>query len=158
MIISLLIITTLMPTRLLYRMADNSHQLRLLFNERVRGLGLTAAQARLLLSLQRNPGKNQVFYAERLEIEPITLTRIADRMEESGWIERRADPSDRRARILHLTAKSRGIVTQLQAIIDGISEATLKGLTPMERETLSGLLERIETNLDNAREPEILHG
>lgn len=158
MIISLLIITTLMPTRLLYRMADNSHQLRLLFNERVRGLGLTAAQARLLLSLQRNPGKNQAFYAERLEIEPITLTRIADRMEESGWIERRADPSDRRARILHLTAKSRGIVTQLQAIIDGISEDTLRGLTPMERETLSGLLERIETNLDNAREPEILHG
>lgn len=139
-------------------MADNSHQLRLLFNERVRDLGLTAAQARLLLSLQRNPGRNQVFYAERLEIEPITLTRIADRMEEAGWIERRADPSDRRARILHLTAKSRGIVTQLQAIIDRISEDTLQGLSPIERETLSGLLERIETNLGKARELEVLHG
>ena len=52
-----------------YRLADNSRQLRRLFDERVRGLGITGPQARLLLSLERVPDENQAFYAERLEIE-----------------------------------------------------------------------------------------
>jgi len=52
----------------------------------VRSLGLTAVQARLLLSLERQGGQNQAHYAELLEVEPITLTRIIDRMEEDGFI------------------------------------------------------------------------
>ena len=55
-----------------YRLADNSRQLRRLFDERVGSLGITGPQARLLLSLERSPNENQAFYAERLEIEPIT--------------------------------------------------------------------------------------
>lgn len=73
-----------------YRLADNSRQLRRLFDERVRGLGLTGPQARLLLSLDRNPNENQAFYAERLEIEPITLTRIVDRLEDAAGSSARA--------------------------------------------------------------------
>jgi MarR family transcriptional regulator for hemolysin len=141
-----------------YRLADNSRQLRRLFDERVRDLGLTGPQARLLLALERHPDENQVFYAERLEIEPITLTRIADRLEDAGWIERRADPADRRARILHLTDKSRGIVTRLRASVEALFEDMLGGFDPAEREIFARLLERIADNLLAARQPEVAHG
>lgn len=130
-----------------YRMADNSRVLRRLFDERVRDLGLTAAQARLLLSLERNPSENQAFYAERLEVEPITLTRIVDRMEDAGWLERRSDPADRRARILHLTDKATQIVNELQGIVEIMFEEMLAGMASGERKTLAALLDRIGENL-----------
>jgi len=141
-----------------YRLADNSRQLRRLFDERVRSLGLTAAQARLLLSLERNPDENQVFHADQLEIEPITLTRIVDRLEEAGWVERRSDPGDRRARILHLTDKSRGIVTRLRATVETLFEDMLGGFDPGERAAFASLLERIGANLTAARQPEVING
>jgi DNA-binding MarR family transcriptional regulator len=141
-----------------YRLADNSRLLRRLFDERVRSLGLTAAQARLLLSLERHPDENQVFHADMLEIEPITLTRIADRLEEAGWIERRSDPADRRARILHLTDKSRGIVTRLRVTVETLFEDMLGGFDPAERALFASLLDRIGTNLAAARELEAAHG
>src|SRR3546814_15649506 len=83
-ILSTLIICARMVSELAYRMSDNSRLLRRLFDERVRQHGLTAAQARLLLWLGHFPGEYQAFYADRLEIEPITLTRIVARMEEIG--------------------------------------------------------------------------
>lgn len=141
-----------------YRLADNSRLLRRLFDERVRSLGLTAAQARLLLSLERNPMENQVFHAERLEIEPITLTRIVDRLEESGWVERQSDPADRRARILHLTDKSRGIVTRLRVIVEALFEDMLSEFDTAERAQFAHLLERIGANLSAARQPEVMNG
>jgi DNA-binding MarR family transcriptional regulator len=141
-----------------YRLTDNSRQLRRLFDERVRDLGLTGPQARLLLSLERYPNENQVFYAERLEIEPITLTRIVDRLDEAGWIERQSDPADRRARILHLTDKSRGIVTRLRASVEALFEDMLGGFDSAEREIFARMLERIADNLLAARQPEVAHG
>ncbi|MBY0343380.1 MAG: MarR family transcriptional regulator [Sphingomonadales bacterium] len=141
-----------------YRLADNSRQLRRLFDDRVRSLGLTGPQARLLLSLERAPGQNQAFYAERLEIEPITLTRIVDRLEDAGWVERQADPADRRARILHLTDKSRGIVTRLRTSVEALFEDMLQGFAPAERELFARMLDRIAANLVAARQPEAAHG
>jgi len=139
-------------------MADNSRVLRRLFDERVRDLGLTAAQARLLLSLERNPTENQAFYAERLEVEPITLTRIVDRMEDAGWLERRSDPADRRARILHLTDKATQIVNELQGIVEIMFEEMLAGMASGERKTLAALLDRIGENLSRARKKELVDG
>lgn len=142
-----------------YRMADNSRLLRRLFDDRVRSLGLTAVQARLLLALDRHPDCNQGFYAERLEVEPITLTRIVDRMEAAGWIERRADPADRRARILHLTDKARDRVTQVEGIVSRLVSDMLTGLSKREQLQLGELLDRIGSNLAAAREmPEVTHG
>jgi DNA-binding MarR family transcriptional regulator len=141
-----------------YRLADNSRQLRRLFDDRVRSLGLTGPQARLLLSLERAPDQNQAFYAERLEIEPITLTRIVDRLEDAGWVERQADPADRRARILHLTDKSRGIVTRLRTSVEALFEDMLHGFAPAERELFARMLDRIAANLVAARQPEADHG
>jgi DNA-binding MarR family transcriptional regulator len=141
-----------------YRLADNSRQLRRLFDERVRELGITGPQARLLLSLERHHDQNQAFYAERLEIEPITLTRIVDRLEDAGWIARQADPADRRARILHLTDKSRGIVTRLRVNVEGLFDEMLTGFAPAERDLFAQMLGRIAANLAAARQPEAAHG
>src|SRR5207237_4472081 len=76
------------------------------FDQRARGLGLTRAQWQVLAHLARHEGINQAGLAEILEIEPITLGRLIDRMEEAGWVERRQHPSDRRARQLYLTAQA----------------------------------------------------
>ena len=139
-------------------MADNSRLLRRLFDQRVRDLGLTAAQARLLLSLDRNRGENQVFHADRLEIEPITLTRIVDRMEDAGWISRKPDPADRRARILHLTDKSRDTLAHVEAIVAELFEETFTGLDGDQRDVLGFLLDRIGANLDRALAGETADG
>jgi DNA-binding MarR family transcriptional regulator len=141
-----------------YRLADNSRQLRRLFDARVRNLGLTGPQARLLLALERNPGENQVFYAERLEIEPITLTRIIDRLEDAGWVKRQSDPADRRARILHLTDKSRGIVIALRASVEALFDDMLEGFDADERASFAQMLDRIAANLAAARLPEVVNG
>lgn len=125
--------------------------LRRTFDERVRCLGLTAPQARLLLSLEKFPLNNQAFHADRLEVEPITLTRIADRMEEAGLIERIPDPGDRRARLLQLTSKSRGIVTQVRGIVSRLVEDMLQGLDQHERQEFTRILGVISGNLSAER-------
>lgn len=130
-----------------YLLSDSSRLLRRAFDERVRTLGLTAVQARLLLSLQKFPDNNQAFYAERLEVEPITLTRIVDRMEDAGWIERMPDPADRRARRLHLTDKSRSIVGKLRGRVEGLVEDMVVGLSQHQRSELTRLLEVVSQNL-----------
>lgn len=141
-----------MEPHLGYLLSDSGRLLRKTFDERVRNLGLTAVQARLLLSLFKFPDNNQAFYAERIEVEPITLTRLVDRMEEAGWIERVPDPTDRRARLLHLTAKSREIVEPLRVIVNGLVEDMAEGLSAGERRTLAELLERVSANLSAERE------
>lgn len=143
-----------------YLLNDSSRLLRRAFDERVRSLGLTAAQARLLLSLEKFPDHNQAFYADRLEVEPITLTRIVDRMEEAGWIDRMADPADRRARRLHLTAKSRDIVERVRGRVQGLIDDMLVGVSAGERAQLISLLQRISENLGDGRGPamEAAHG
>src|SRR5882672_3339347 len=88
---------------------DIARLMRKRFDQRARGLGLTRAQWQVLAHLARHEGINQAGLAEILEIEPITLGRLVDRMADSGWLERRADPNDRRARLLYLTAKARPV-------------------------------------------------
>ena len=82
---------------------DTARLLVLNFNRRAEKEGLTTRQWRTLAELFRNEGINQSTLAELLEVQPITMTRIVDRLEEAGWVERRPDPSDRRAVTLHST-------------------------------------------------------
>ena len=117
-----------------YLLSDSGRLLRKTFDERVRDLGLTAVQARLMLSLVKFPDNNQAFYAERIEVEPIT------------------DPNDRRARLLHLTDKSREIVEPLRAIVNALVEDMAEGLTSREQDLLAELLGKISANLSAERE------
>ena len=135
-----------------YLLADNSRLARWAFDQRVREIGVTGPQARLLLNLSRRPGENQGFYAEQLEVEPITLCRMVDRLEEANMIERRPDPADRRAWQLHLTDKSRKVVEQLQQRVDSLVEDMLDGLTPAERSEFARYLKVVGSNLSHRRD------
>ena len=122
------------------------------FNQRsVQVLGLTRAQCRVLGYLSRNEGINQAGLAELLEIKPMTLVRQIDRMEQDGWIERRPDPTDRRARRLVLTAKARPILAGIRKLsaevrneaFASLSEADGRALVELLRHVHSGLSERL---------------
>lgn len=133
-------------------MADNSRQLRRAFDERVRELGVTGPQARLLLTLDRNGGKNQGFYADRLDVEPITLCRMVDRLQEAGLIERRRDPADRRAWQLYLTSKATAQVSRLATHINDIVEESLAGIDDASREEFARMLALMSNNLSARRD------
>lgn len=137
-----------------YLLADNSRLARRAFDERVRADGVTGPQARLLLMLERNPGENQGHYADLLDVEPITLCRMVDRLEDAGLVERRPDPDDRRARRLHLTAKSREKLARLRERLDAMVEEILTGLSLAEREEFARLLTAVRGNLAAQREQE----
>jgi DNA-binding MarR family transcriptional regulator len=148
-----------MELSLAYLLSDSARLLRRAFDARVRELGMTSPQARLLLILNVTEGENQGFYAERLEVEPISLTRMIDRMEESGLIERRRDPADRRAWRLFLTERSRQVIDQVRTKLAGLEDEMVAGLEPAQREALAQFLEMIRSNFTNTRMPtEVVHG
>jgi len=117
------------------------------FDHNGRRLGLTRAQCRTLGYLARNEGINQAGMADLLEIRPMTLVRQIDRMEEAGWIERRPDPADRRARRLFLTAKARPILGRIWNVANETRDEALALLSPGEAETLIDLLSRVHATL-----------
>ncbi|NCU10644.1 MAG: MarR family transcriptional regulator [Sphingomonadaceae bacterium] len=148
-----------MELSLAYLLSDSARLLRRAFDARVRELGMTSPQARLLLILNVTEGENQGFYAERLEVEPISLTRMIDRMEESELIERRRDPADRRAWRLFLTDRSREVIDEVRAKLAGLEDEMVSGLAPAQREALARFLETIRSNFTNTRIPtEVAHG
>lgn len=110
-------------------------------------LGLTRAQCRTLGYLARNEGINQAGLADLLEIRPMTLVRQIDRMEDAGWIERRPDPADRRARRLYLTAKARPVLGRIWSVANETRDEALARLSPVEAETLLDLLGRVHATL-----------
>jgi DNA-binding MarR family transcriptional regulator len=134
-----------------YLLSDSARLLRRAFDAHVRELGMTSPQARLLLILHVTEGENQGFYAERLEVEPISLTRMIDRMEDAGLIERHRDPADRRAWRLHLTERSRQVIDQVRACLAGLEDEMLSGLSASQREELGTTLETIRVNFTTAR-------
>ena len=111
------------------------------------GLDLTMAQCKVLIYLHRNQGISQVRLAYLTDTDPMTLVRILDRMEADGWIERRADPADRRARRLHMKDAAYPVLDEIWRIADRARAASLAGLSADERDTLVSLLARIHHNL-----------
>ncbi|MFZ5789107.1 MAG: MarR family winged helix-turn-helix transcriptional regulator [Pseudomonadota bacterium] len=126
---------------------DAARLLRRDFDRRARSLGLTRAQWSVLAHLARNEGSNQAAVADTLEIEPITLVRLLDRLEAAGWVERRPDPADRRARLLFLTEKAHPVMEQLYALAMETREAALAGFSEAERDQIIDSLSKVRANL-----------
>ena len=144
-----------------FLISDVSRLMRRRFDERAREVGATRAQWRTLTTLSRNEGLNQGALADLLEVEPITLCRMIDRLEESGLVERRRDPADRRAWQLFLTDKSKPILDDLRRMADDLFVHVLSGLDDLERQALGKSLERMRSNLLNMPSPsftETAHG
>ena len=140
----------------------NSDVMRLMrraFDTRARKIGVTRAQWQVMIAIRRNPGINQGGLAELMDVEPITVGRMIDRLQDGGIVERRPDPADRRAWRLHLTEKADSLVDQLRPLADDLFEEAFDGLSGVERAQLFALLDRVRTNLAT-RPPEGLraHG
>lgn len=129
---------------------DVSRLLRSRFDRQARTLGLTRAQWRVMMFLRRHEGARQSELASLLEVENVTLGRHIDRLEDSGWVERRRDPTDRRAWRLFLAQKSRPILDKLALVLIETRETALDGFSAAERDVLVETLLRIKTNLVEA--------
>jgi DNA-binding MarR family transcriptional regulator len=129
-----------------FEIAETAHALRKAFDRRACSHGVTRAQWKVLFRLSRKPGLRQIELADMLDIEPITLSRIVDRLEESGLVERVADPSDRRAWRLHVTAKAQPLVAKLQALADEMVAEAFAGIDPKDIEITRQVLDRVREN------------
>lgn len=126
---------------------DTARLFRRAFNARTRDSGITALQWRLITYLKRHEGIRQGPLAELLEVEPITLSRMVDRLAEAELVERRADPTDRRAWRLYLTPRASDLLNTMRRTAEALTEEATEGLSAGERDQLLALVERVRLNL-----------
>lgn len=136
-----------MDRNLAFELAETAQALRRAFDRRAGPLGTTRAQWRVLARLARQDGQRQIDLADSLDVEPITLCRMVDRLSEAGLVERRADGEDRRTRRVHLTAKAGPVIESLHALADDFFAEALSGVSEDEQQRISGALSRIRANL-----------
>jgi MarR family transcriptional regulator, transcriptional regulator for hemolysin len=117
------------------------------FEQRATQLGTTLTHAKVLVYLARNEGATQARLAELSDTDPMTLVRVLDRMEKDGWLERRPDPSDRRAYRLFLKRAADPVLAEINRIGDKARAEALAGLSAEDRAQLLNSLERIHANL-----------
>lgn len=141
-----------------FLISDVSRLLRKRFDERARLIGVTRQQWRTLSVLKRHEGSNQGMLAELLEVEPITLGRMIDRLEEAGWVERRRDPGDRRVWRIHLTDAAQPILLQLKTIADALFVDAAEGISADDQARLHALLEQLRDNLNPDQSNEAANG
>ncbi len=128
-----------------------SRQMRKRLEQRAKGLGLTRAQWQALAKLNRNPDLSQAQLADILDLEPITVSRLLDRMEEAGLISRRPHPTDRRIRLVSVTETARPILDEFRVLVDELHEEILGHMSAAERAELIDRLTAIRAIL--AAEP-----
>jgi DNA-binding MarR family transcriptional regulator len=123
--------------------------LRRRFEQRLRstGIGLTRAQCAVLIHLAARGPCNQACLAQSLDIEPITLVRLLDRLQEAGLVVRKPDPRDRRAHALELTATAKPMLERIYALADDVYGEAQAGLASADAERLLEQLKLIKSNL-----------
>lgn len=129
-----------------FEIGETAHTLRKAFDRLAVGLGVTRAQWKVLFRLTRTPGLRQVELADMLDLEPITLCRIIDRLEEAGLVERTRDPSDRRAWLLQVTAKAQPLMEKLTAVGSELVSEAFAGIDQHEIEIARSVLARVREN------------
>ncbi len=132
-----------------YVLSDVARLMRTVFDRRVRDLGLTRAQWLMLTRLYRRPGASQTELADMLEVDRASAGRMIDRMENGGWVERRADAGDRRIKRLYLTPEARRVHARIWAIAETTVDDALAPLSPLERTRFTGLAARVKERLQS---------
>ena len=130
-----------------FEIAETAHALRKSFDRRASALGVTRAQWKVLLRLTRMPRLRQVELADMLDVEPITLSRIVDRLEEAGHVERTPDPADRRVWRLQVTEQAKPLIARLQAVGHDLVEEAFDGIETEELEQVRDVLARVRGNV-----------
>lgn len=130
-----------------YLMQDVTRQMRKHFDRRATRFHLTRSQWRALKTIRRNEGVSQTELADFLDMEPIPVGRVIDRLEKTGYVERRADPADRRRWCLHLTPKAHAVVDEMEVIAAGLRTDALRGVAREDFAILLRVLAHLKDNL-----------
>jgi DNA-binding MarR family transcriptional regulator len=112
-------------------------------------IGLYRGQPPLLHALWEQEGLSHTQLAERLQISPATTTKMVQRMEKAGFLQRQPDPSDERVSRVYLTEAGRGVRLQVQGVWDRMEAETFQGLSDEERVVLRRFLIKIRQNLES---------
>ena len=112
--------------------------------------GLTRAQWAVLAKVERTEGLKQTELAEQMEMQPITLTRLVDKLCNNGWIERRGDETDRRVNRLYLKKAARPLLGKLSGLRSEITTTALEGISPADAHRMLDQLDLIKENVRNA--------
>ena len=138
--------------QLIAQLVESSRLLRNFIDHRAKGRGTTRAQWIVLFRLREQEGLSQVDLADVLELQPISLVRLLDKLVEHGLVERRHDPKDRRANRLFLTKTGRKLVDDLDGLRDTIAADVLQGVSTASiqttLDTLRDIKERIKSLAD----------
>lgn len=130
-----------------FEINETAQALRRAFDRRAAALGVTRAQWRVLARLGRKDGLRQIELADALDLEPITLCRMIDRLQDAGLVERRADESDRRAWRIHLTPEALPLLDNLRALGEAFLAEALDGVDEAEQARVLSALERVRSNV-----------
>jgi MarR family transcriptional regulator for hemolysin len=131
-----------------FMLNDVARLLRTYADHKAAQFGITRAQWAVLVRLERSEGLNQTELADLLDLQPITLTRLLDKLSDSGLIERRPDPSDRRAKRLFLTPAARPLLEQLAALGEETMTSTVAGI---EHERIAQMVSQLALVKENLR-------
>ena len=135
---------------LLFTLGELQRLVRLYADKQAARYGITRAQWAVLAKVERTEGLKQTELAELLEMQPITLTRLIDKLCDHGWIERRSDDTDRRVNRLYLRKTARPLLGKLNGLRSEITATALDGINPSDAHRLLALLESIKENVRNA--------
>ena len=133
--------------QLVAQLVESSRLLRNFIDHRAKSRGTTRAQWIVLFRLRQQEGLSQVDLADVLELQPISLVRLLDRLVEHGLLERRTDPKDRRANRLFLTAQGKQLVDDLDSLRDAIAVDVMQGLSTEQMQTSLDALRAIKDRI-----------
>ena len=133
---------------LVFTISDVGRLLRTYADQKARHFGQTRAQWAVLLRLERREGLKQSDLAEDLDLQPITLTRLVDRLCDHGLIERRPDPNDRRAKRLYLTPAARPLLDRISVQVEELAETVLAGV---DADAMTKLMTQLGLARENLR-------
>ena len=139
--------------QLVAQLVESSRLLRNYINHRAKSRGTTRAQWIVLFRLRQQEGLSQVDLADVLELQPISLVRLLDRLVEHGLLERRHDPKDRRANRLFLTARGKQLVDDLDSLRDEIATDVMRDLPDDAIKTSLSTLREIKDRIKAQSDP-----
>jgi len=132
------------------QLIESSRLLRNYIENRAKTRGTTRAQWIVLFRLRQQEGLSQVDLADVLELQPISLVRLLDRLVDQGLLERRPHPSDRRANQLYLTKVGRQLVDDLDSLRDSIAHEVLQDIPAAALQTSLDTLNQVKENVKNS--------
>jgi MarR family transcriptional regulator, transcriptional regulator for hemolysin len=134
----------------LFTLGEVQRMMRAYADRAAARFGITRAQWAVLAKVERAEGMKQTELAEQMEMQPITLTRLIDKLCDAGWIERRGDETDRRVNRLYLRKAGRALLGKLSGLRSELTATALEGINPADAHRLLSQLEMIKENVRNA--------